>query len=470
MGQPQPSWTILILSFALKSLWRYNPGDETRPPNQNPKTSVAVGDSDPSSSASDSAKQQTGEARPHEPPLRPWSAFAFRDYRVLWWSSIASMVAMQMRLLVTTVWLYQETGSGVQLGLIGLVQLSVQLPAILYGGTLADQVDRKKLMSITQSFTFLVVAAMAALVATDNLEPWHIFVGTAILGATSVMGGPARSALTANVVPRTHLLHAVTTNTATSQIGSIIAPLAFAAAITFVGIKPTFAFTAVAALPGVILPLMIHAPGVPAGRSDGSVLKRIWEGVLFVKTHPILPGLYLLDIGVTVVSFYRQIMPLIADKLFKAGAGSVGVLTAANSFGGVAGSFIVLFLANYRAKGMLVLYATLAYGVLLIAFGVSTSLWMGIIFIVGLGVSDATSMTTRQTTVQLTTPDNMRGRAVSFHSMSAMSANNLGTLEVGVMSQQIGAGNTMILGGVIALAVVLIIWRTVRGIREYRYP
>jgi predicted MFS family arabinose efflux permease len=158
------------------------------------------------------------------------------------------------------------------------------------------------------------------------------------------------------------------------------------------------------------------------------------------------------------------------DKLFKAGAGAVGVLNAANSFGGVAGTFAVLFLANFRAKGMLVVYATLVYAVLLIAFGLNTSLWVATVIIIGLGAADAIGMTTRQTTVQLTTPDNMRGRAVSFSSVSAMSANNLGTFEVGFMSEQIGAGNTMILGGAIGVVVVLLIWWFLKGIREYRYP
>jgi predicted MFS family arabinose efflux permease len=119
---------------------------------------------------------------------------------------------------------------------------------------------------------------------------------------------------------------------------------------------------------------------------------------------------------------------------------------------------------------MLVVYATLVYAVLLIAFGFNTWLWLGTIIIIGMGASDAIGMTTRQTTVQLTTSDNMRGRAVSFSSMSAMSANNLGTFEVGFMSEQIGAGPTMILGGVIGVVVVLAMWGLVRGMREYRYP
>ena len=119
---------------------------------------------------------------------------------------------------------------------------------------------------------------------------------------------------------------------------------------------------------------------------------------------------------------------------------------------------------------MLVVYATLAYVVLLVLFGLTSTLWVGVVIIFALGATDAIGMATRQATVQLTTTDEMRGRAVSFHSVSAMTANNIGTLEVGFMSEKIGASETMILGGVIGILVVAIVWRSVRGIREYRYP
>ena len=95
---------------------------------------------------------------------------------------------------------------------------------------------------------------------------------------------------------------------------------------------------------------------------------------------------------------------------------------------------------------MLVVYATFAYALLLIAFGFTTSLWLGVLILAGLGASDAVGMATRQTTVQLTTDDNMRGRAVSFSSVSAMTANNLGTFEVGIMSEAIGAATHPHLG------------------------
>jgi MFS family permease len=427
---------------------------------------------DASAKLASGATPSQGEAVSREAPrVRPWAAFAFRDFRMLWLSGVAAMVTMQMRTLSTGVWLYEETGSGLQLGLLGLIQFAVSLPAILYGGTLADQLDRKKLIFITQGFNFGLTAVLAVLAFSDSLRPWHIYGVTAVLGVASVIGGPARSAMLANTVPKSHLMHAVTTNTATFQVGGILAPLAFAGAVQAFGISTTFAITAAAGIPAALFPLLIKAQATfqpSAGKT--SVLLRTWEGFLYVKSHPILPGLYMMDIGVTVVSFYRMILPLLADKLFGGGEATVGLLASANSFGGVAGTFAVLFLARYRPKGMLVIYATLSYALLLIAFGFSGTLWLGAIIIVGLGMTDAITMTTRHTTAQLTTPDEMMGRAMSFQSLSAMSANNLGTLEVGLMSDLIGAQRTMVLGGIISLAVVLATWRLVRGIREYRYP
>ena len=413
--------------------------------------------------------------------IKAWSAFSFRDFRLLWISGLCASVTMQTRILTFGVWLYQETGSGLQLGLLGLVQLAVQMPSNLFGGAFADQFDRRKLIASTQSFSFFLIGLATILFVTDNLHPWHIYSIVGILGLTSTLGAPARSALTANVIPSSHMMHAVTSNTATFQISMILTPLLFSSTIELIGLEGAFLTAVIFSVPATIFPLFVRLKYNIDGNKNTqntSMIKRIYEGFKFVKNHPILPGLYALDIGVTVVSFYREIMPLIVDKLFRQGPWAIGPLSAANSLGGVAGSFLVLSLANYRSKGMLVLYATGTYALLLFAFGSIQYLDLNTIFILtvgsiiiaGLGATDAIGMTTRQTTVQLTTPDNMRGRAVSFHSFCAMGANNIGTFHVGFMSSRIGAGNTMILGGVVSICVVLAIFKFVSGLRNYRYP
>jgi predicted MFS family arabinose efflux permease len=129
----------------------------------------------------------------------------------------------------------------------------------------------------------------------------------------------------------------------------------------------------------------------------------------------------------------------------------------------------VLYTTRVSRKGMLVLLATLVYAVLLFAFGLNRFFVVGLVIVALLGMTDSVGMTMRQTIVQLTTPDRLLGRASSAHSFAAMGANNLGQVEVGVLSGAIGAGNTMVLGGIVSVVVVAAIWRLMPGIRRYRY-
>jgi len=402
--------------------------------------------------------------------LRPWEAFASRDYRLLWGAHFSHVITQQMRILAAAQWLLDTTGSAAQLGLIGAVQLVVQIPALLYGGTLADHLDRKRLMAVANGTTALVFAALALLAGSGALSSWQVFLAIAITAATHVVSTPARAALVPAVVPERHVMLAVTTDTATQNVGSVVGPLLFAIVAEVFGLGAAFAATAVVGLPSVLLPMVVRARGRAEEASTGTTLRRAWEGFRFVLRHPILPGLFLLDTGLTVVSFYRETLPVLARGLFRGGAGATGVLGAANSAGAIVGSFGALFFAGYRAKGMLVLYATLAYVLILFGFGSVTTLWLGAIMIAGLGGSDAVTVAVRQTTVQLTTPDHMRGRAFAFLVLSAQTANNVGTVWVGFWAAAIGAPNTMLLGGVLSTIATLVIWRLWRPIREYRYP
>ena len=421
----------------------------------------------PSPSSTDDG--QEADAGAHRIPA--WAPFLFPDYRLFWFGSIAATFTNQLVVLITAVWLFDKTGSAAQLGLLGGVQLVVQIPGLLWGGTLADELDRKKLMAWTQGLTAVVLAILAVMVTTDTLVPWHIYAATAAMSITTVIGQPARAALTAVVVPRTHLMHAVTANTLTQQIGSIVAPLMFAFVAVRWGLTPVFILTAITAVPSAIMPLMIRATGRPVGvTTAGSMPQRVWEGFQYVRGHGILPGLFLLDIGMTVFTFYRQLIPALASGLFHGGAGAVGLLTSANSAGAVLGALAVLFATRYRAKGMLVVYATLAFSVAVFLFGTVNSLFLGTVVIIGMGAFDAVSMTTRQAMMQLTAPDQMLGRTLSLGTLVATTANNVGTLWVGFVAAGIGEARTMQLGGILALACTLIVWRAATSLRSFRYP
>lgn len=402
--------------------------------------------------------------------VRPWDVLRFHDYRYLWLGAFSSTVLLWIRILVTTQWLFEETGSEAMLGIVGIVQLFVQIPALLWGGALSDRVDRKRLMAIANGVSLVALLTMGLLDASGGLTAPMVFAGIAVTAGAQMMVNPARSALTPSTVPERYLMLAVTTDTATQNAAAIVGPIVFAVVASTFDLTTAFMVGAAVAVPAMLSPMFIRVAGRPEGGSDGSTIARIREGFWFVARHPILPGLFLLDTGNTVVSFYREILPALATGLFRAGRAGTGALGAANSAGAIIGAMTALFFLDYRAKGMLVLYASLVYAVALFGFGSVNQLWMGIVMIGILGGADALTVAVRHTTVQLTTPDHMRGRAFSFMILSAQTANNIGTIWVGFWAAAIGPGNTMVLGGVIAVIATVLVWRVWRPIREYRYP
>jgi len=435
--------------------------------------------------------QQTRIAHSRTERIKPWSSFKHYNFSVLWAAQVTMTMAMTLRLLSTSQWIFDETGSAAQLGILGAVQL-LQMPVVIYGGALADVMNRKVLMAMTQSVSFLSLLVLTILAFGEVLAPWHIWVVTGLTGMVNMLGSSARPAMLPRVVPRSHLTNAVTISTSTMQVAAITVPFLFGPLYITYGIGPSLLVTTCIAAASMIAPLIIRVSGAPEEGSGGGVkLKTIIEGFHFVRTHPILPGLYLLDIGVTIVSFYRMLFPFFSHELYGMGAQGTAMLTSANALGGVCGSMVVFITERWRRKGMIVLVATLIYALLLFAWGFNRvdlvdnpnlvlslfdfSWTINYIFAIGLGLvallggTDAVGMTMRQALVQLTAPDNMLGRASSAHSFSAMGANHLGQMEVSFVGGIIGAGNVMVLGGVISVIVVFAIWRLVPGIRTYRY-
>ncbi|MEM1231008.1 MAG: MFS transporter [Pseudomonadota bacterium] len=400
-------------------------------------------------------------------------AFAFRDYRWLWLLTLVTQVVLWLRIFGTGQWLLDDTGSATVVGLIGLVQLLVQVPMLLVAGTLADRVDRKRLLRAADSANAIALLGLAWLSAQDALTPTLVFVGIALSAGAQTLANPARSALVPIIVPREKQLLAASTDTAGFNIAAVIGPLLFALIATGASLTWVFATGGVLAALASLLPLLIRAPGRAVADDEAaprpSALAQTAAGFRYVAGHPILPGLYLLDAGITVATFYREILPVLALGLFAGGASATGALGAANSAGAIVGALIAMAFVAWRAKGMLVLYASLIYGALMVAFSLASSLWLGLLLIAALGAADSVTVAVRQATVMLTTPDHMRGRAFALMVLAAQSANNIGTIWVGALAGAIGASQSMLVGGIFSIVATLLIgwlWRPIRTFRS----
>ena len=398
-------------------------------------------------------------------------AFHYRDYRLLWLLTMAGSIAVWMRILGSAQWLLEETGSAAMVGLIGVVQLVIQIPSTLWAGTLADRIDRKKLLIFSYGLTALTLVSLAILSQAGWLTPLLVYLAVGISAATHMLVGPPRTALIPIIFPEKDLMLATSTDTATHNVAAIVGPLIFAYVATSFDLTAVFAVAGLAAGVAMLMPALMRINGQaeqPSDERGRTQLDQTVEGFRYLKNHPLLPGLYLLDIGITTSSFYREVLPVLALGLFAGGASATGMLGASNSAGAILGSLFVLLLVGVRAKGMLVLYASFAYGIFLFGFGTVNSLVLGVMMIALLGAADAVTVAVRTATVMLTTPDHMRGRAFSLLFLTASSANNIGTIWVGFWAGNIGAANTMVLAGFISILATTLIWLLWKPIREFR--
>ncbi len=379
-------------------------------------------------------------------------------------------VASWLRILGFSQWLLDETGSPFLVGLIGIVQLVVQLPSTLWAGTLADRNDRKVILAAAHGITFIVLALVAAVNSSNLLTPGFIYLAIAIASGAQTLGGPSRAALIPRVFPEREIMAAASTDTASQNLAAIIGPLLFAFVAVNWGLTAVFFTCAILCVPGSFGPFLLAVSGSADEKSElpKSQISETLEGLSYVRKHPILPGLFLLDAAITTSSFYREILPVIALGLFAAGASGTGLLGSANSAGAIIGGIAVLALTRVQAKGLIVLWASLAYGLFLLAFGLTSSLITGMILIALLGAADSVTVAVRVTTVMLTTPDKMRGRAFSLMYVAAQTSNNIGTIWVGFWAGVIGASSTMVMGGIISIVMTLLVLLIWEPIRKYR--
>ncbi|MCY3733482.1 MAG: MFS transporter [Chloroflexi bacterium] len=403
------------------------------------------------------------------PPLR--SLFRIRDYRVLWLAALCMIISQMIRFVAIPQWFVDQTGgeSFTEVAIIGAVQLPVQAFGVLYGGVLADRFDRRWLMAAANAMVLAILVAVATAATLDVLEFWMAWVALAALGGLATFVAPARATITPRVVPPRYLSAAVTLDTSTQMTGWILGGLIVTALAVGLDAIGMLWVAAGFALISAIMPALIKTSARAVSQRQ-STLRMVIEGTRYVVRHPILPGLFSLDWGITVISYYREILPLLATGLFMAGVGAAGALGTVNAVGSACGMLLALFLVNYRAKGIMVLAASAVYASLLFALGAAPWLWVGMIVIAMLGAADAVTVAVRQVTVHLTTPDEMRGRAFSVMVLMAQTANNLGIIWVGFWGDEIGVDRTYFLGGVIGLAATLLIGLLWRSISRYRAP
>lgn len=401
------------------------------------------------------SEQPASEADIADAPVKPWASLQHSEYRLLL-AGFAGNNLGTNALQVANLWqVYQLSRSALDLGLTGLFQAIPLLTLGLFGGVLADSVDRKKLIIVAQALRFVVTIALALVTHLGQVEVWHIYGVTMLYTLFGLVDRPARQSIIPNVVPRHYLFNAVALQMTSNQISRLAGPALAGVIIGVIGITNTYYAIAASSLLVILFLLMMRSTAERSEAPPKVSLNMVIEGFQFLLRSPIIMGLIILDSSLTFFGAFRTLLPIFAEEVLHVGPAELGALYGAPGLGALIGAGSVMFLGNVSYKRRLVLASTALYGLMCIPLGYSQWFWLSFLIVAALGLLDSAGATVRHTTVQLLTPDALRGRVTSAHQAFSMGAPSLGYLQIGVTASVIGASGALALGSILCIATVV---------------
>lgn len=350
---------------------------------------------------------------------------------------------------------YLLTKSALALGLVGLFRGVPIIICSLAGGVVADAVDRRKLMMVTQS-AMLISAGLLTVFTVAGVESvWPIYILSALASAASAFDIPARQSLMPALVPPEIFPNAVSLGLLVFNVATIAGPSIAGFVLAETGPGVVYGLNALSFV-GVIAALIaMRVSGDPqrdGERRNALSFAALKEGFRFVWNTPIIVQTMTLDFVATFFASATLLLPIFASERLHVDARGYGFLAAAPAIGSVITALVMARFGSFRKQGRLVVVSVAIFGLATAAFGVSTVFWFSLLMLAVTGAADTVSTVLRQTIRQLVTPNHLRGRMTSINMMFFMGGPQLGELEAGLLAAAIGAPLSVIIGGLGSVA------------------
>ena len=398
---------------------------------------------------------------------RPWASLDYAGFRLIFLLSFFATTAQQMRQTQNLYQVYELSHSALQLGLTGLAQGIPIFALGLFAGTLADFLDRRKLLLITIFGNCLVAIVQGVLTLAGAIQVWHILFGTALTSALNIVLNPTRMSLISHLVPRSHLTNAVSLNSSVSQSSFFFGPMAAGLTLAALSTGNAYLVNALFYVPAAIAILRLHPPPLDKGAREKFSFVSILGGVKFLFSEPIVFAMVMLDFTIVSVGYYRPLLPIFAKDILHVGPAGYGMLSSAPAVGGVLGTVIILFFGDVERKGQLALWSFLSYALTVGVFALSTRMALSLFLLGVLGLTNSLQAVMRQTSFHLLTPDHVRGRAFAVFNMFSQGANSVGAAEIGFMAALLGAPGALVFGCAVGGMLTLSCWIMMPGLRGF---
>ncbi|CAB4332566.1 MAG: MFS transporter [Actinobacteria bacterium] len=393
-------------------------------------------------------------------PLRELPAF-----RQLWFSSLITRFGSMITYVAAPYQIKELTGSYVAVGVLGVLETIPLIIFGLYGGTLADRVDRKHVVLATE---FALMSCVLLLAINSRLEDprvWVIYLVAMLAASADGIQGPSLNAIVPRIVPSEKLAAASALNSLTHSVGFIFGTMLGGVLVASVGFTYSYIFDALTF--GVSMLLLLKLPRIaPTRQVHESPLPAIVESVRYAWSRKDLLGTYLIDTAAMVFAYPVALFPFLADQLDS--PQSLGLLYAAGAVGAAFATLTSGWTARIRRHGMAVVYAAMIWGIGIAIVGLSNSLPLALLGLAIAGAADMVSGLFRSLIWNMSIPDDLRGRMAGIEMLSYSIGPQLGQVRSSFSAQLFGLNRAFISGGLLCTATVGACAAALPTLRNYR--
>lgn len=373
---------------------------------------------------------------------------------------IGATLSYQITMVAVGWHIYEITNSVISLGLIGLAELVPYFLLALYAGHAVDHYSRKLIAAIACMIHVLVALLLTAIALGWLMPPVPlIYCAVALIGAGRAVLRPSYTAIFGQIIPRKDLPRYTAYASSAFQICVVAGPGLGGLMIGFAGLEWTYLLAAICGVIGLWGVTFIHAPQEKVSQLSGHIFKSLLEGFDYVRKHELILGIMALDMFAVLFGGAVSILPAFVKEVLDAGPEALGILRAAPAAGAVLTGIYLAKRPLLTDSGRHLFLSVAGFGVAIIAFGLSTNMWVCALFLFISGCFDSISVVIRSSIMQLTTPDHMRGRISAINGIFIGSSNELGALESGIAASMLGLVPSIVFGGAATIAIVLITYK-----------
>jgi MFS family permease len=388
-----------------------------------------------------------------------------RDFRRLWFGVGISAIGSQVTTVAIPFQLYDESRSTLLVGLLGLAALVPLLIVPIYGGAVADAVDRRRLLLVSDIAQLLVTGGLLVNTLLPNPSVWFLFVAEALGTAAYGFQRPARNALTPRLVRDDQLLAAIAVEDVVFTLARVAGPVMAGVLIAIVGLAGAYAID-MATFAASLVAIWLLPPVPPAPDADRPSVQSILDGFRYVGRRKVLLGIFVVDTNAMVFGMPRALFPAFAERL-GGGPGVLGLLYAAPFAGALLASLTSGWMMRVRRQGLGVCVAAAAWGAAIALVGFAQATWVALLFLAAAGAADFVSAVLRSNILLTVTPDSMRGRLSGIELAQVAGAPEIGNVEAGIVASLTSVRASIVSGGVLTVAGTVAVAAAIPALVHY---